>query len=165
MLEPKRARQCWNIDLLDLPEGLLSSILKHLSIKSKCQSQLVCRTFRDVLHNPCPGSFVWDTVQLEDPVFEAASSTAMIWQVRCIMQIQDYHASVLYRAILSQFSFNTHTSAYGPLHKPQKKELDPLNMQVAHSARTWHQVTAVLTRKSLSVSSSRSCNTQFAEDA
>ncbi|CAL5224640.1 g7358 [Coccomyxa viridis] len=62
---------------MDLPEGLLTTILKQLPLQSKIHAQAVCRMFRDVLCNPAQGSSVWDSIHLEDPVFEAASPTAL----------------------------------------------------------------------------------------
>ncbi len=55
--------------LLDLPEELISSILRRLSTRGKCQAQVVCRTFREVLSNPTPGNFVWGVIDLRDSVF------------------------------------------------------------------------------------------------
>ena len=56
--------------LLDLPESLITSILRCLPTESKCQAERVCSAFREVLSNPAPGSFVWDRVSLEDSVFQ-----------------------------------------------------------------------------------------------
>ncbi len=58
------------VSLLDLPENLISSILRYLPTKGRCQAELVCRTFREVLGNPTPGGFVWHIVCLDDPVFQ-----------------------------------------------------------------------------------------------
>ncbi len=60
-------RRC--ISLLDLPETLIIKILRCLPTKSKCQAERVCKTFREVLSDPTPGSFVWDVLRLDDPVF------------------------------------------------------------------------------------------------
>ena len=62
---------------MDLPGGLLTSILKHLPLQSKIQAQVVCKTFRDILCNPSQGSSVWGSVSLDDPVFERASPIAL----------------------------------------------------------------------------------------
>ena len=40
-------------------------------MRSKCQAELVCRTFRELLSNPTPGGFVWDVLDLADDVFQA----------------------------------------------------------------------------------------------
>ena len=64
--------------LMDLPEGLLTSILKYLPLQSKIQAQTVCKTFRDILDNPSQGSSVWESVRLDDPVFRAASPAALV---------------------------------------------------------------------------------------
>ena len=61
------------ISLLNLPENLISSIFRYLPTKEKCQAELVCKTFREVLGNPTPGAFVWYTVSLDDPVFQRIS--------------------------------------------------------------------------------------------
>ena len=62
---------------MDLPDGPLTSILRHLPLESKIQAQAVCKTFRDILCNPSGGSGVWGSVRLEDPVFDAASTIAL----------------------------------------------------------------------------------------
>ena len=79
MKDPKEARQSVSSSacFMDLPEGLLTTILKQLPLQSKIHAQAVCRMFRDVLCNPAQGSSVWDSIHLEDPVFEAASPTAL----------------------------------------------------------------------------------------
>ena len=55
--------------LLDLPESLISSILRQLPTKDKCRAERVCRIFREILGNPSPGDFVWHTLSLDDLVF------------------------------------------------------------------------------------------------
>ena len=62
--------KCARTRLLDLPESLIISILRCLPTDSKCQAERVCRTFRKMLSNPAPGSFVWDRVSLEDSTFQ-----------------------------------------------------------------------------------------------
>ena len=62
---------------MELPESLLTSILRHLPLQSKIHSQATCRTFRNILHNPSRGSSVWESVRLDDSVFEEASPTAL----------------------------------------------------------------------------------------
>ena len=74
-------RRC--ISLLDLPESLITSILRCLTTKSKCQAERVCRTFREVLSNPAPGSFVWDVLSLDDPVFHHMSLYDLNRRVLC----------------------------------------------------------------------------------
>ncbi len=59
--------------LLDLPDSLISSIVRQIPTKEKCQAESVCRTFRRILGNPSPGDFVWQTVSLEDPIFQRIS--------------------------------------------------------------------------------------------
>ena len=66
--------------LTDLPEDLLTNILQQLPLKTKCKAQAACRAFRDILWKPLPGSFVWGVVNLEDPLFEAASLAEMARQ-------------------------------------------------------------------------------------
>ena len=61
------------IGLLDLPEALIVSILRHLPTQSKCQAELVCKCFRQLLSDPAPGYFVWDHVSLEDEIFQKPS--------------------------------------------------------------------------------------------
>lgn len=58
--------------LLDLPENLITSILQRLPAKSKCQAEVVCKSLREVLGNPAPGTFVRGCLDLEDPFFERA---------------------------------------------------------------------------------------------
>ena len=60
------------ISLLDLPESLLISIFRCMPTETKCRAELVCKTFRDVLSNPAPGTFVWDVISLDDAVFSKA---------------------------------------------------------------------------------------------
>ncbi len=48
----KRQRRRPRIDLMDLPEDLLTSILKHLPFKRKCQAQAVCQAFKEILWKP-----------------------------------------------------------------------------------------------------------------
>ena len=58
--------------LLDLPEGVLITILKHLELETKCHLQGVCQTFRAILGNPSRGSFVWQGINVNDEVFRWA---------------------------------------------------------------------------------------------
>ena len=60
------------ISLLDLPESLLIHICRYLPTESKCRAELVCKTLREVLSNPAPGTFVWDVIRLDDTVFSKA---------------------------------------------------------------------------------------------
>ena len=60
-------RRCTSLH--DLPNILITSVLRCLSTREKCQAQVVCRTFRDVLSNPAPRKFVWDVIDLRDSVF------------------------------------------------------------------------------------------------
>ena len=79
MEEPKEACQSDPLSacLMDLPEGLLTTILKYLPLQGKIQAQAVCKPFRDILCSPSQGPGVWVGIRLEDPVFEAASPTAL----------------------------------------------------------------------------------------
>ena len=74
-------RRCMN--LLDLPENLIISILRCLPTKSKCQAEAVCRTFREVLSNPTPGSFVWDDLSLDDMIFHSIPLCELNRRVLC----------------------------------------------------------------------------------
>ena len=65
------------IGLLDLPEALIVSILRHLPTKSKCQAEAVCKTFRRLLSDPAPGSSVWDHLSLEDSLFQKPALHAL----------------------------------------------------------------------------------------
>lgn len=77
----KTGRRCHVLKpgLLDLPEGVLTSILKLLPVYEKCESQLVCRKFRDIVNSPSKGAYVWDTIHLENPVFDDPSPTELAW--------------------------------------------------------------------------------------
>ncbi len=72
--DAKHMRACTHeqrcISLLDLPKEMISSVLRHLPTKSKCQAELVCRTFREVLSNPTPRDFVWNILDLNDSIFQ-----------------------------------------------------------------------------------------------
>ena len=76
-----RTRHCplSKTQLTDLPEDLLISILKQLPLETKCKAQTVCRMFKDILWKPSQGSFVWESIEVDDPIFEAASPTALAW--------------------------------------------------------------------------------------
>ncbi len=90
MTAPSTTRQ-WPYSktcLTDLPEDLLTSILKQLPLKTKCQAQAVCRMFRDTLSKPYKGSFVWESIQLDDPLLEAASPSELARQVLCPKQTE-----------------------------------------------------------------------------
>ena len=63
--------------LLDLPENLIINILRYLPTGSKCQAELVCRSFREILNNPTAVDFVWDVINLRDLVFEKVSLDAL----------------------------------------------------------------------------------------
>ena len=56
--------------LLDLPENLITNILRYLPVQTKCLAELVCKTFRELLSNPTQGDFVWDTLQLHGQLFD-----------------------------------------------------------------------------------------------
>ena len=77
--EPEKASQSdpSSACLMDLPEGLLTSILRYLPLQHKIQAQVVCKTFRDILCNPSHDSSVWGSIRLEDIVLKAASPTAL----------------------------------------------------------------------------------------
>ena len=68
-------RRCTS--LLDLPESIVISILRVLPVKSKCQAEVVCKTFREVLSNPAPPGFVWDEFHLDASDFQAMSVHAL----------------------------------------------------------------------------------------
>lgn len=61
-------RRC--ISLLDLPENLIIDILRYLPTKSKCQAELVCRAFREILSNPNPADYVWDVLDVNTSVLQ-----------------------------------------------------------------------------------------------
>ena len=63
--------------LEDLPRDLLPSILKQLPLEIKIKAEASCKMFRGILRDPSEGSSVWETVCLDDPVFEAASPAAL----------------------------------------------------------------------------------------
>ncbi len=65
-----RAHEHGCISLLDLPDSLISSVLRQLPTKEKWQAERVCKLFGGILGNPSPGDFVWDTVSLGDLVFQ-----------------------------------------------------------------------------------------------
>ena len=71
---------------MDLPEELLTSILKQLPLKAKCQAQAVCQTFRDILSKPYKGSLLWESIQIDDPILQAASPYALARQVLPLVQ-------------------------------------------------------------------------------
>ncbi len=77
---PRKAQRPLDIGLLDLPEVLLTGILKHLPLKSKIQSEAVCRGFRKVLRKPSQGSFLWDAIELNDLVFKDTDPSGLAWQ-------------------------------------------------------------------------------------
>ena len=66
-----------SVCLMDLPEALLTNILRQLPLQDKCQAQAVCRVFRNILCSPFPGSFTWETISLDHPTFDAASPAAL----------------------------------------------------------------------------------------
>lgn len=80
---------CKRTYLLDLPESLITSILRCLPTESKCQAERVCSAFREVLSNPAPGSFVWDRVNLEDAVFQKLPVDALRRQVSSMLSCFD----------------------------------------------------------------------------
>ena len=80
MASPRKARRWSESSLPDLPEALLISILNHLPLKSKIHLQAVSREFKDILSKPYRGSAVWETIELDDPVFEKAHPTALAGQ-------------------------------------------------------------------------------------
>lgn len=51
------------VSLLDLPEGVLASVLRRLSFVEKCRAQLVCKNFNNVLARPTTG--VWGCIPLQ----------------------------------------------------------------------------------------------------
>ena len=61
-----------HMSLVDLPDNLITNVLRCLSTREKCQAELVCRTFREILSHPTPGEFVWDILSLDDPPFQEA---------------------------------------------------------------------------------------------
>ncbi len=77
---PKKARRHSDSSLLDLPEVLVISILKQLALKDRIQSEAVCQGFRQLLRKPSQGSFVWDAIELNDPVFKDAHPSGLAWQ-------------------------------------------------------------------------------------
>ena len=76
------ARQCITsiTCLLDLPEGVLLTVLKHLELETKCHLQGVCRIFRAILRNPSKGSFVWQSINVNDQVFRWARPPVLAGQ-------------------------------------------------------------------------------------
>ena len=60
------------ISLVELPDNLITNALRYLSTRERCEAELVCKTFREILSNPTPGDFVWDVLSLDDPVFQKA---------------------------------------------------------------------------------------------
>ena len=65
-----RPQQYGGKGLLSLPENVIANILSYLPTAIKCQAQLVCRTFRDILSQPAPG--VWGVIDLESSCFDKA---------------------------------------------------------------------------------------------
>lgn len=100
----KRRHRCWQDSaqqdlllpplaacLVTLPNDLLISILKQLPLETKCKAQAVCQTFKNILWKPSQGSFVWDSIQLDNPIFESASPTALARQVFPLVLLQICH--------------------------------------------------------------------------
>ena len=75
-------RRC--VSLLDLPESLITGILRCLPTRSKCQAETVCRTFREVLSNPITGGFVWEVLDLDGSLFQKLSVHGLNRQVLSI---------------------------------------------------------------------------------
>ncbi len=73
--------------LLDLPESLITKVLRCLDTKSKCQAELVCSSFRSILSRPSPGDFVWDIVDLRDSAFQSMPLDALNRQAAHSVQI------------------------------------------------------------------------------
>ncbi|CAL5222656.1 g5053 [Coccomyxa viridis] len=79
-------RRC--ISLLDLPENLIIDILRYLPTKSKCQAELVCRTFREILSNPNPADYVWDVLDVNASVLQHIPLPALHkWLLRRIQGV------------------------------------------------------------------------------
>ena len=143
--ETTRQRVIMHSPLMDLPEGRLISILKHLPFQAKCQSQGVCRTLRAILRNPAIGSLVWGCVNLEDAFFKTASPPALARQAAHHLQTLALHSAVclamqssLLLSCLLPMACGWDADAVSLLH-----ELCCLAMQVAHPARAWHQDIAI----------------------
>ena len=58
-------------NLLDLPEGVLASILQRLSFVEKCRAELVCTAFNNILARPATG--VWGCIPLQHKKIRAVS--------------------------------------------------------------------------------------------